>query len=372
MSEIKYIWEQPYFPHFRYDREALRPLLTECRMEISRLHGATEMMCAEEREELQLDQWTEEARLTSDIEGIRLSREDVRSSLERHLREGEISDRGQSRQASRIATMMALVKEDTRSETPLTEGMLLRWHQALMEGREDIHVGAWRSSDRPMQILSGQIIGRETIHYEAPPSEMLPRLLSDLLDYANALPSDDPEEVILHAGIVHLYFETLHPLEDGNGRIGRALSQRDLELGLGRSLPISLSATIDLDRSKYYDHLEEAQRGDLDITEWLRYWTALMTEATQLTMEWAKFISRKAAFIDRMQAAGISERQEKALRRMLDEGPRGFTGGMTARKYSSLTRVSKATATRDLSELTRLSLLTQEGQGRSTAYHLSL
>lgn len=372
MSETKYIWEQPDFPHFRYDKEALRPLLTECRMEISRLLGATEMMRAEEREELQLDQWTEEARLTSDIEGIRLSREDLRSSLERHLREGEISDRGQGRQASRIATMMALVQEDTRSERPLTERMLLRWHQALMERREDIHVGAWRSSDRPMQILSGQIIGRGIVHYEAPPSEMLPGLLSDFLDYANALPSDDPEKAILHAGVVHLYFETLHPLEDGNGRIGRVLSQRDLELGLGRSRPISLSATIDRDRTKYYDHLEAAQRGDLEITEWLRYWTALVAEATQLTMEWAKFVSRKATFIDRMKEAKISMRQEKALRRMLDEGPRGFAGGMTARKYSSLTRVSKATATRDLSELTRLGHLTQEGQGRATAYHLTL
>lgn len=372
MGQTRHIWQRRDFPHFRYDRAALQAPLAECRVRLARLLGTTEVMRTEEREELRLGRWTEEARLTSDIEGIRLSREDVRSSLERHLQAGAIGEGGRSREASQVAALMVRVEQDSDPALPVTEEMLLEWHRVLMGDRRDIHVGRWRSSPQPMQIVSGRVIGRESVHYEAPPSAALPELLKAFFRFCNLPAASSPDEAILHSGLVHLYFETLHPLEDGNGRIGRALAQRDLQARMGKHLPLSLSATIDRDRTSYYDRLEEAQGGTMEVTPWLVYWVGLLGEALEMTFAWARFITQKAHFGDRMREASLSDRQTKVLRRMLDEGPEGFRGGMTARKYASLTRSSKATATRDLTALLELGLLRREGEGRSTAYCLRL
>jgi Fic family protein len=219
-----------------------------------------------------------------------------------------------------------------------------------------------------MQVISGQY-GRIKVHFEAPPTVSLPRETKQFFDWFN-----QSREQIRHApvraAVAHLYFESLHPFDDGNGRIGRAIAEKALSQGLGRPALISLSRTIDVDRKAYYAALEHAQQS-LEITPWICYFTRVVLDAQKEADAQINFILQKTKFFDRYQAA-LSDRQRSVILRMLEAGTAGFEGGMNARKYCALTKVSKATATRDLHALAQAGAFVPCGRGRSVRYELNL
>ena len=223
-----------------------------------------------------------------------------------------------------------------------------------------------------MRVISGRI-DRPTVHYEAPPSDKVPDEMDGFIDWFNRT-APGGREAMRHApvraGIAHLYFESIHPFEDGNGRIGRAISEKALSQGLGAPALLSLSQSIEAHRREYYHALQGAQKS-LEITEWLSWFIGIVNEAQQDAEARLMFVLRKSKFFERFRGR-FNERQLKVVSRMLESGEDGFEGGMNARKYVALTVVSKATATRDLAQLARMEAVRSVGGGRSTRYELNL
>ena len=257
-------------------------------------------------------------------------------------------------------------------DEPLTLEMILDWHKVLMTRQNNISGGALRSSSEPMQVISGQY-GNIQVHYEAPPSKDLPQLLEQFFQWYSSFEESTLGaigEAIILSGLVHLYFETLHPFEDSNGRIGRAISEKVLAEKLQSHLFISLSSSIDKNKSFYYDEIKKAQR-NLEVTDWLIYFIDILIHALKETIEVVQFMRKKTEFYDRYNAS-LNERQRKAINKMFNEGVSGFKGGMTAKKYISINKTTKSTATRDLQELVDINIFVRKGAGRSTSYDLNL
>lgn len=268
---------------------------------------------------------------------------------------------------------MEVLLDATRNHAaPLTKARLLRWHAALFptgrSGLHDVRAGHLRGT-APMQVVSGRM-GREHVHFEAPPRDGLPRELTAFLRWFAGPPPD--LDGLLRAGVAHLWFLTLHPFEDGNGRLARALT--DMAFAQDEQAELrtwSLSARILAERDAYYAHLEHAQRGGLDITPWLAWFLEQVAAAAADAQSVAGRTVAKARFWLRHSADAFVPRQLEALNRLLDAGPGGFDGGLTARKYAGMNHCSRATATRELSDLVRLGCLVPNGRGgRSTAYEL--
>jgi Fic family protein len=223
----------------------------------------------------------------------------------------------------------------------------------------------------PMQVVSGTL-GKEIVHFEAPPSEQVPEEMNRFVAWFNATNTEGEKAIrkpILRAALVLLYFESIHPFEDGNGRIGRALAEKALQQGVDQPILISLSQVIEDKRQLYYDQLKKAQRS-LQVDLWLLYFADVVMKAQEKVEEQIEFSFKKAKLFDAF-SKELNERELKALTRMLDEGPGGFEGGMNANKNMSITGASKATATRDLQHLRNLGILLPEGGGRSVRYHVN-
>jgi Fic family protein len=315
------------------------------------------------RAEATLRTLTEEVLKSSEIEGERLDRQQVRSSLARRLG----MDAGGITQSSRdVDGVVEMVLDATsRYDQPLTAERLFGWHAALFpmgfSGLHKIIVGTWRKG--PMQVVSGPI-GRERVHYEAPAADRIDREMTDFLDWFNAADTD----WMLKAGISHFWFVTIHPFEDGNGRIGRAIAEMALarsELSAQRFY--SISAQIQRERTRYYDYLEATQRGDLDITSHLEWFLDCLDRAFGGADAILAAVLEKARFWDVHAGAAINERQRKVLNRLLD----GFEGKLTSSKWAKLTKCSQDTALRDIDDLTRRGILKRDAAGgRSTSYSL--
>lgn len=307
-----------------------------------------------------------EAIKTSEIEGEYLSRQDVFSSIQINL--GMANNPPILDMRARGAADLMLAVRQTFDQ-PLDEAALQHWHRLLLP-RAPHPVGIWRSQEEPMRVISGPM-GRETIHFQAPPAARVPLEMQKFLEWFNLTAPGENQELIyppIRAGIAHLYFETIHPFEDGNGRIGRAISEKALSQGIHRPVLLSLSSAIQNDRSRYYDEIKRAQRSQ-DITAWLEYFVGVCLKAQADAEQLIGFTLHKCRFRDRF-AGRWNPRQTKVMEKMLTAGPHGFEGGMSARKYMNLTQTSKATATRDLSELEMMDALKQIGQGRSTRYQI--
>ena len=263
---------------------------------------------------------------------------------------------------------MLAVRDEYAS--PLSDAMLFDWHLTLLAHDRRVMLGAWRTHAEPMQVISGPI-GKETVHFEAPPSEKMGEMMMSFINWFNAT-GPDAKMPIQHApirsAIAHLYFETIHPFEDGNGRIGRAISEKALSQGLGRPVVLSLSRAIDGNKKAYYEALKTAQRTN-EITPWLIYFLDICLEAQSQAETQIRFTLEKARYFDRFKD-NFNERQVMVLRRMMEDGPGTFEGGMSARKYVAITKTSKATATRDLSDLVEMQALIPSGGGRSVRYWL--
>lgn len=365
-----YNWQQHDWPKFTYNQDVVEDLLLIYLRNAGRLEGALNAMTDTDQVETVIQIMVTEAMKTSEIEGEFLSRIDVASSIRNNLGLSDKTERIKDLRARGIAEIMIDVRNTYAKE--LSEQKLFQWHKALLSHVNNIVVGGWRTHEDPMQIVSGAL-GKENVHFEAPPSNQLPKEMAQFLNWFNAS-APNQQHVIKHApiraAIAHIYFESIHPFEDGNGRIGRAIAEKALSQTTGHPQLISLSATIEKDKKAYYQALEKGQRSN-EITDWVFYFVELIVKAQADAKELINFTLQKSKYFDYFKDK-LNTRQLKVINRMLKEGVDGFQGGMNASKYMRITKTSKATATRDLQALLELKAVTIEGQGRNTRYHLNL
>ena len=362
-------WQQGNWPNFEYDAAALEPLESRFLLRSGEFLGAFRHVDAEERDTIRIELIGDEALKTSAIEGEILDRDSLQSSLRRQL--GLATDgRRVPPEEQGIAEMMVDLYRSFSE--PLTHKTLYAWHKMVMAGHRRIEtIGSYRRHGDPMQVVSGGI-GRERVHFEAPPSSRIKGEMDAFIRWFNdtAPGGKTPLPALTRAGIAHLYFESIHPFEDGNGRIGRALAEKSLAQNLGQPTLIALAFTIERRRKAYYAMLEQSSR-DLAITAWLSWFAETILEAQRTTLERVEFHIAKTRFHDRLRGQ-LNERQEKAIARMFREGPDGFKGGLSAENYITITAASRATATRDLQDLVAKGALTRTGERRHTRYHLNL
>ena len=364
-----YNWQLKDWPNFTYSVEELQEVSMAFAQEFGAINGLLIGLNEDLKLETLLEMLIEEAIETSKIEGEYMSRDDVMSSIKQNFgiqQDYVVKDKG----AAGVAKLMVEVNQNT--STPLTLDLICHWHQVLMVHNQKLNAGKWRQSEEPMQVVSGAY-GGEMVHYEAPPAADVPAEMEKFITWYHS-PGLSVKGLIsnglLKSAITHLYFESIHPFEDGNGRIGRALAEFSLSQSLDSPVLLSLSKTIERNRKLYYEQLKAAQRS-LDITEWVNYFSKIILEAQRDSKKLVQFTLLKVKFFDRFKGQ-LNERQLKAVNRILENGTDGFAGGMTAKKYMAITKTSKATATRDLQHLNELGAFAVEGAGRAVRYQLVL
>jgi len=364
-----WLWQQADWPNFTYD---IKPLLSDFHT-LLRLIGALEMTCSvladEELVDAQARVLAEDAIETSAIEGEVLRRSSVRASIRKQLGLPVEQDDSDIRTDSLVAM---LIDARNHAQRPLTTKMLLAWQAALFptgySGLYQIQVGRYRGTEQ-MQIVSGPI-GKEKVHYIAPPGCQLSDEMDKFLFWVNEVNETEP---IIKAGIAHLWLIMIHPFDDGNGRISRAVT----DYLLSKHFPllmqiISFSKQVSLDKKCYYSVLEEAGKNGLDITNWLTWFLQTLTTAVNESQWIIEQVIQKTHFWHQHKDTPLNVRQRKVINRLLDAGKR-FEGGMTTRKYASISKCSKVTASRDLSDLESKHILQKRpGGGRSTSYQIKL
>lgn len=365
-----WIWEHTDWPAFRWREAEISPVLGRARLAQGRILGAASLLDPALTLDAHASILVEDGLQTSAIEGERLDAEAVRSSVARHL---GLPTAGLPVPSRSIDGLVEVLLDATRRyESPLTLERLLGWQAALFptgtSGLRPVRSGQLRG-DEPMEVVSGGL-GQERVHFLAPPRERLEAELARFLEGFEKPPAG--LDGLVHAGLAHLGLITLHPFEDGNGRLARAVTDMAIARDERRPMRLfSLSAQIQRRRSAYYDILERTQRGDLDVTAWLVWFLAQVEEAATQAHAVVGRTLGKARFWLRFQSADLNERQRKVLNRLLDAGPEGFAGGITNRKYMGLTRASRATASRELSDLVAKGCLVPTGGGgRGSAYEI--
>ncbi|MBF0109292.1 MAG: Fic family protein [Magnetococcales bacterium] len=367
-QDARYIWQLADWPTMRYDLASLVKPLGEVSRAQGLLLGRLADIGMPLRNQASLTALTEDVVKTSEIEGERLDVDSVRSSIARRLG----VDIGALAPVDRhVEGVVEMVLDATaRCAAPLTSERLFGWHAALFptgySGLSRICVGTWRDDGSgPMQVVSGPV-HRQLVHYEAPPAARLEVDVANFLAWANA---DTPEPALIKAGLAHLWFVTLHPFEDGNGRIARAVG--DLFLARADGSPqrfYSLSAQVQRERKAYYDILEQTQKGTLDVTKWLAWFFGALLRAVESAQHMLDAVLVKARFWQRWATMPLNERQVKLLNRLLD----GFQGKLTSSKWAAIAKCSSDTALRDINELIALGVLRKMASGgRSTAYELA-
>jgi len=363
-----YIYEIAGWPKFDWSSESLAHQLAAVRHRQGRLLGRMEALGFDLRAEAVLQTLTEDVLKSSEIEGETLDKEQVRSSIARRLGMNIGALAPVDRHVEGVVEMMLDATQNYRA--PLSDERLFAWHAALFptgrSGMTKITVGAWRDGSLgPMQVVSGPI-GRERVHYEAPDVAKLAAEMAVFLDWINGPVRLDP---VLMAAIAHLWFVTIHPFDDGNGRIARSIA--DMALARSEGSPqrfYSMSAQIRQERKDYYAILEKTQRGGLDITAWLQWFLACLDRAFDGAEGILANVLRKARFWEAMTGQSFSERQRKVITRLLD----GFEGKLTSSKWATLTKSSPDTALRDINDLVARGILVKDqAGGRSTSYALA-
>ncbi len=365
---MQYNWELSTWPNFTFSIKDFEHDLYNFAQQTGEVNALLKSLPDDIRQETLLEMILSEAIKTSEIEGEFLSRKDVMSSIKNNLGLNKTPDVVKDKRASGIADLMIDVRNSFSDI--LTEDTLWNWHELLFTGNKHINIGTWRKSDDPMQVVSGGV-GKEEVHFEALPSHRVVSEMKAFIIWFNETKPRGAKEIkdpVIRAGIAHLYFETIHPFEDGNGRIGRAIAEKTISQTLGRPVMLSLSKAIESDRSAYYQALKNAQRSN-EISAWLKYFAAIALQAQLEAKQMIDFTLRKIKVFD-LFGAKLNDRQRKVLQKMYSFGIDGFEGGMTAKKYISITKTSKATATRDLKELEGLGILITFGGGRSVHYKI--
>jgi len=362
-----YIHQIEGWPNFSWSDSALLSLLAGIRHKQGRLLGRMEGLGFRLRDEAKLNTLASDVIKSSAIEGEKLDPGEVRSSIARRLGLEFGGTAVPSRHVEGVVEMM--MDATQRYSDPLTEDRIFGWHASLFptgySGLQKIRVGAWRTSQSgKMQVLSGPI-GKERVHFEAPEAETLEREMAAFLAWFES----EDIDLVLKSGVAHLWFVTIHPFEDGNGRIGRALA--DMALARAENTPdrfSSMSAQIEAERKEYYRQLEMAQRGELDITPWLKWFLECLGRALDNAQTELEIVLDKARLWERLNAFSVNDRQRTILNRLID----GFEGKLTTAKYAKLTKSSHDTALRDIKTLIDQGILVQEeAGGRSTSYRLA-
>lgn len=369
---MKYIWQSKSWPKLTWESAPLLPLIGVARLAQGKLLTKVASLGFKRGREAHADILTEEAVKTAAIEGERLNRESVRSSVAKHL---GLPSAGLPPANRSVDGLVEVLLDATQNYAkPLTAARLKRWQAALFptgqSGLRRIRTGKWRGPEHSMAVVSGAV-GREKIHYEAPPGKSVEKEMNRFLSWWKG--SEGGEEGLLRSGVAHFYFVTIHPFEDGNGRLARALT--DMALAQDENLAVryySLSSQIMEERDDYYDILEATQKGTGDVTEWLKWILGCYCRAVKKAEKLIAGVLAKAGFWQRHSQTDLNERQRKVVNRLLDAGKGGFEGGLTTRKYVSLAKVSRATAFREISDLLQKKILVQNpSKGRSVSYDLN-
>jgi Fic family protein len=370
---MNWIWQQPDWPDFRYDNHALNDRELEFRLNSERLAGSFDALPMASREDATIDLMLSEAIKTSAIEGEALDRESVRSSLLSLITSDTLPDNPDQKAAG---AAMLLVDVRKNWQTSLTHGLLGKWQSmAIPEQRYTLILrGAYRNDPSPMQIVSGPF-GREKVHYEAPPAIQVPDEMVRLIDWYNQtspLSGDKTIPGIARAGIAHLWFEVIHPFDDGNGRVGRAIADHALSQSLGYPTTACLATAIEADKKYYYLQLEKASRGSLAVDVWLDYFADRVINAQEIAREEVNFVLAKTRFYE-VYGNQLNDRQARMVSRVFAEGRKGFEGGITTKKYETIANCPNRTASRDLSDLVAKGIIIPlPGGGRTTRYELTL
>ncbi|MGO8759865.1 MAG: Fic family protein [Terracidiphilus sp.] len=362
-------WQNPDWPNFKWDRARMATAEEQFLLGAGVVIGTVKHLGEDEHNQLLVEAMSGEALTTSAIEGEILNRASVQSSVQRQL--GLVADKRRATPAEQgIAEMM--VDLFRSSAEPLSIEMLFRWHGMVASGRKDlINIGQYRTGQEPMQVISGRI-GAQKVHFEAPPSKRVPSEMKRFVSWFNRTTPQGTESLpaITRAGIAHLYFESIHPFEDGNGRIGRAIAEKAMAQSFGQPLLVALATTILAHQKSYYEALERANQ-KIDVTAWLAWFADIAIEAQRRTITQVEFLIAKTKLLDRLRGH-INDRQQKALLRIFREGPSGFEGGLSASKYRTITGASPATTTRDLADLTEKGALIRTGERKHARYTLDL
>ena len=370
---MRWIWQQSDWPDYRYDKRVLEDRDHEFRITSERLIGRFEALPMAYQEDATIDLMLSEALKTSAIEGEDLDRESVRSSLLSLMTSDTLPD-NPDRKAAGAASLLVDVRKNWQAS--LTHDLLGRWQSmAVPEQRyTSMPRGVYRNDLSPMQIVSGPY-GREKVHYEAPPATQVPYEMSRLIDrYNQSSPFRTGQKIsgIARAGIAHLWFEVIHPFDDGNGRVGRAIADHALSQTLGYPTTACLATAIEGDKKSYYLQLEQASHGSLDVNIWLDYFADTVIKAQKIAKQEVDFVLAKTRFYE---AYGdqLNDRQARLVSRVFAEGRKGFEGGITTKKYEAITKCPNRTASRDLSDLvTKGIIIPLPGGGRTTRYELTV
>ncbi|PCH75308.1 MAG: cell filamentation protein Fic [Rhodobacteraceae bacterium] len=355
-------WQHPDWPNWRFDPKQLEDFERRFLLGSGRLMGAWQHLTNADKDQIKIDLLSDEAMKTSEIEGEYLDRASVQSSVRRQF--GLTVDRRSGPAESGIAELMVDCYQGF--DTPITHDGLFHWHELVCRGRSDLAcVGAYRAHPEPMQVVSGPI-QKPKVHFEAPPSDQMHAEMTQLLTWItqSKLPA------LTKAGIAHLHFVTVHPFEDGNGRIARAMSEKLLAQALGQPSLLALSRQIELDRKHYYLALE-ANNKRLDIEPWLIWFAETVLKAQAYSTSMIDHLIAKTKMLDHLRGQ-INSRQEKVLIRLFDAGPDGFEGGLSAKNYISIADTTTPTATRDLGDLVAKGALRRTGERKATRYWLNL
>ncbi|MET0009408.1 MAG: Fic family protein [Candidatus Thiodiazotropha sp. 6PLUC9] len=370
---MKWIWQQPNWPDFRYDNRTLNDRELEFRLNSERLAGSFDALPMASQEDATIDLMLSEAIKTSAIEGEDLDRESVRSSLLSLITSDTLPDNSDQKAAG-AASLLVDVRKNWQAS--LTHDLLGKWQSmAVPEQRyTSILRGAYRNDPSPMQIVSGPY-GREKVHYEAPPATQVPDEMARLTDWYNQtspVSGDKTIPGIARAGIAHLWFEVIHPFDDGNGRVGRTIADHALSQFLGYPTTACLATAIEGDKKTYYLQLEKASRGSLGVNVWLDYFANTIIKAQEIAREEVGFVLAKTRFYE-VYSDQLNDRQARMVSRVFAEGRKGFEGGITTRKYETITKCPNRTASRDLSDLvTKGIIIPLPGGGRTTRYELTI
>lgn len=366
-----YNWQQPDWPNFQFDLSLAHPSLLSITEKTGYINGQITHLSNTQQLEAMINLMIEEAIKTSEIEGEYISRPDVRSSIINHLGLNQERSAIKDKRAPGVVELLFDLR-NTFNES-ITEVQLFNWHLMLLSGtfNPNLKVGCWRTHEEPMQIVSGHH-GKWKVHYEAPPSKRVPAEMKQFITWFNDTAPGGQREITsapVRAAIAHLYFESIHPFEDGNGRIGRAIAEKALSQGCGYPVLFSLSQAIEADKKSYYAALNTASQSN-EITNWINYFVQIILQAQIAASSQINFILQKSSFFDRFKQ-DLNERQLKVIHSIMKEGAQGYKGGMSAKKYMAITGTSKATATRDLQQLLIMKAVKQIGSGRSVRYELN-
>jgi Fic family protein len=362
---MKWNWQLPSWPKFRFDFDAISQLEKQFLLSVGESVAFLKSITSEDRKQFIIEILSQEGIESSKIEGEILDRESLQSSIKKHF---GLKNSFKQRSLKEVGVANLLCDIYETFSAPLSHEMLFKWRSMLFdESTKDIEYGKYRSYDEPMQIVSHRY-DRHRVFFEAPPSNRIYSEMELFIDWFNSIKTSD--SIFVRAAVAHLYFESIHPFEDGNGRIGRALVEKVLSQGIGKPILIAVSKVLEKNKKIYYAELGKCNH-TLNIQGWIDFFSNIILKAQQESIDLLNFLIEKAKLL--LKLSGIlNHRQEKVLLRMFDEGLEAFKGGLSADNYIKITKTSRATATRDLTDLVKIGALLKIGELRHTRYWLNI